>query len=462
MSEVFDLGVIGCGPGGYVAAIKAAQLGIKVICFDANELGGTCLNRGCIPSKFLLHASQLFAQRKSLEKFGLHCKGMEVDMQKMQQENAKNIAGFRTGIAGLFKKNKIKFVQKRAFIADSQTILTEDSQNFSVKKIILAMGSKVFELPNLPTDSKNIITSNEAVFLKEVPKSMAIVGGGVIGVEFASIWSRLGAKVEVIEFLEEILPGMDNEIRTSARKIFAKQGINFKLSHKALSAEIGKNKVHLQIENHQNSEKSTLEVEKVIVCVGRTPNVDEKHCQKIGLNLDKRNFIEVDENLQTSLKGVYAIGDLIHGPMLAHKAEEDGVFVAELLAGQKPHLDYNLTPAVIYTHPEIAAIGKTEQQLKEQGIAYKVGKFPFMANSRAKTVQDFEGFVKILTHKDYDTILGAHIIGPQAGTLIGQMVVAMNYGASAEDIARICHSHPDLNETIKEACLAAYFKAIHI
>ena len=457
----YDVGVIGAGPGGYVCAIKLAQLGKKVVCFDGSALGGTCLNRGCITSKFLLNTSHILHSSKVLEKFGLTCSGMNADLPKMQDANMKNISDFNKGIAGLFKKNGVKFVNKNAKIKDKNTIIA-DKELFNVEKIVLATGSKVSELPNIKTNGKNVITSDEALFLTKIPKSITIIGGGVIGVEFASIWSRFGSAVRVVEFLDEILPGLDGEIRKSARNIFKKQGIEFVLNHKAMDLKANKSNVILTLEDNKTQKTSEIDSEIVIVCVGRRPNVDLENLKSIGISTDKRDFINVNCDLQTDVNNIYAIGDITKGPMLAHKAEEDGVFVAEKIAGQKPHLDYNLIPAVVYTHPEIASIGKTEEQLKSDGIEYKVGKFPFMANSRAKTVKDFDGFVKILTCKKYDTILGAHIMGPQAGTLIGELVVAMNYGASSEDIARICHSHPDLNETIKEACLASFLKPIHI
>ncbi len=449
----YDVIVIGGGPGGYVCAIKAAQLGMKVACVEMRkELGGTCLNEGCIPSKALLHSSHLYYEvNNNLAQHGINISGdIKLDLSTMMSRKSKLVKELCNGINFLFKSNKVDKITGYGSIKDSNTVLvqTDDGEkSLSTKYIVIATGSVTANLPGVKIDEEQILSSTGALELKTVPKSLAVIGGGVIGLEMGSVWSRLGSEVTVIEYCDKIIPNMDNDISIAMTKSLKKQGIKFSLSTKVNTIEKSGESIKIECD------KESFTVEKVLVAIGRKPNTDNFNVKK-----DHRGFIQVNDRYETSVPGVFAIGDAIPGPMLAHKAEEEGVAVAEILTGKSPHVGY--IPAVIYTHPEVASIGYTEQELKEKGIKYKVGKFPFAANSRAKAVGDTEGFVKIIVDQ-YDTILGGHIFGPQAGTLIGELGVAMEYGASSEDIARICHSHPDLNEAIKEAALAAYFKAIH-
>lgn len=468
MAEAFDLVVIGGGPGGYVAAIKAAQLGLTVANIEQRTtLGGTCLNVGCIPSKALLHSSHLYEQATHhFADHGIIAKQVDVDIEKMQKHKDDVVKNLAQGIEGLFKKNKVKrMVGKASLLSSTEVqVMAEGgkTERISAKRILIATGSSVTPLPGVEADGKYIITSDEAIALKAVPKNLVVIGGGVIGLELGSVWRRLGASVTVVEYLDRIFPPMDGEVSKECKKIFEKQGIQFKLGTKVTGAKSHSKGVTLTLEPAAGGKAEKLEADKVLVAIGRMPNTQGLGLDKVGVKLDKRGRIEVNDHFQTSVASIFAIGDVIAGPMLAHKAEEDGVAAVEMMVGQAGHVDYNIMPSVVYTDPEVAMIGKTEEQLKEAGIAYRKGKFPFMANSRARTIGETEGFVKILADQTTDEILGVHIIGAQAGTLINELSVAMAYRASSEDIARICHSHPDLNEAVKEAALATFFKPIHM
>jgi dihydrolipoamide dehydrogenase len=464
----FDLVVIGGGPGGYVAAIKASQLGMKVACVEKRgALGGTCLNVGCIPSKALLNSSHLYEEANhNFENHGIKTKDLSVDVNKMQKHKDGIVEGLTKGIESLFKKNKIKYYVGAGEITakGEVTISPEkgDSEKISTKNILIATGSEVANLPDVEIDGKKIVSSDHAIHLKEVPKKMVVIGGGVIGLELGSVWRRLGAEVTVVEYLDKILPTMDGEVSKNFQKILEKQGLDFKLGSKVTSAKSTSKVVNLTIEPAKGGDEEKLSADVVLVAIGRKPFTKGLGLDNVGVKLDDKGRIKTDGHFKTNVDGIWAIGDVIAGPMLAHKAEEDGVAAAEIMAGQAGHVDYNLVPSVIYTHPEVAMIGKTEEQLKEDDVSYNKGKFPFMANSRARTVDEKDGFVKILADKETDEVLGIHIVGPQAGTLIGEASVAMAYKASSEDIARICHSHPDLNEAIKEAALDTFFKPIHM
>lgn len=462
----FDVVIIGGGPGGYIAAIKAAQLGLKVACVEKRgALGGTCLNVGCIPSKALLHSSNLYEEANhNFAKHGIKVKGLEIDIKAMQKHKDEIVSGLTKGIEGLFAKNKITYIKGAGEITakGEVTVKGDKKEVIKAKNIIIATGSSVTELPGVKIDGKDIISSDEAIHLKEVPKNLVVIGAGVIGLELGSVWRRLGAEVTVVEYLDKVLPPMDNEVSKEFQKILEKQGIKFKLGSKVTAAKTSAKNIELTVEPASGGAAQKITADKVLVAIGRKPYTEGLGLEKVGVKLDERGRIATDGHFKTSVDGIYAIGDVIVGPMLAHKAEEDGVALAEILAGQKGHVDYDLVPSVVYTHPEVAMIGKTEEQLKVSGIEYNKGKFPFMANSRARSVADTDGFVKILADKKTDEVLGVHIIGPQAGTIIAEAVVAMAYKASSEDIARICHSHPDLNEAVKEAALATFFKPIHM
>lgn len=461
--NTFDIVIIGGGPGGYVAAIKASQLGLSVACIEKRgSLGGTCLNVGCIPSKALLHSSHLYEEANhSFANHGIKVKGLDIDVKAMQKHKDGIVDGLTKGIEGLFKKNKITYIKGHGEIVAKGEVKV-GKEIIKAKNIVIATGSSVTPLPGVEIDGKQIVSSDEAIHLPKVPKKLAVIGGGVIGLELGSVWRRLGAEVTVIEYLDKILPPMDGEVSKTFQNLLKKQGVEFKLGSKVTGAKASSKGVALTVEPSQGGKAETVEADVVLVAIGRKPNTNGLGLENIGVALDERGRIKTDGHFKTSVAGVYAIGDVIEGPMLAHKAEEDGVAVAEILAGQAGHVDYDLVPSVVYTHPEVAMIGKTEEQLKQAGIEYNKGKFPFMANSRARSVDDVEGFVKILADKKTDEVLGVHIIGPQAGTLIGEASVAMAYRASSEDIARICHSHPDLNEALKEAALATFFKPIHM
>jgi dihydrolipoamide dehydrogenase len=467
MAEEFDVAVIGGGPGGYVAAIRAAQLGMKVACIEKRgSLGGTCLNVGCIPSKALLYSSELYEKAKhEYSAHGINISGIELDLGVMMKRKDEVTSGLNKGIEGLFKKNKITYIKGFAsFVSANNIKITndKDEQEIVAKNIIIATGSEIMSLPGITIDEEKIVSSTGALSLKAVPKKMIVIGGGYIGLEMGSVWRRLGTEVIVVEYLDRILPGMDQEIAKQFQKILEKQGIKFMLGQKVLSAEKDNKGVKTTLEAVADQAIQEINADIALVAVGRRPYTDNLGLEKIGITLDERGKISVNNHLQTSIKHIYAIGDIIAGPMLAHKAEEEGVAAAEIIAGQAGHVNYEVIPGVVYTNPEVATVGKTEEEIKKSGIDYKVGKFPFMANSRARAIGVGEGMVKVIARSDNDEILGVHIIAPEAGTMIGQMVVAMEYKAASEDIARTVHAHPTLNEAVKEAALAVLGRAIHM
>ena len=464
----YDLVVIGAGPGGYVASIVASQKGMKVATIEKREtLGGTCLNVGCIPSKAMLHASEQYEnaiKSNGMNEWGINCKDVSLDLEKLLNRKTNIVKDLTKGISFLFGKNKItNYVGTAKIISSNQIELSNNGKKdiINTNKIIIATGSEPSVLPNINIDEKKIVTSTGALELKMVPKKMIVIGGGVIGLEMGTIWRRLGAEVEVIEYLPRILPGMDSEIAEKFMKILQKQGIKFKLGHSVETAKTVNDKVKLTIKDVINGNIEKLESDVVLVAVGRKPNTNGLGLKELGLEIDKYGFINTNINFETSVPNIYAIGDVIKGPMLAHKAEEDGVAAVEIINGEAGHVDYNLVPGIIYTSPEVAVIGQTEDNLKEQGIEYNKGVFPLSANSRAKAIGHTDGMVKILSDKSTDKILGAHMIGHEAGTVIHEVSVAMGFGASSEDLARICHGHPTVNEAVKEAALATYSKAIH-
>ena len=465
MSEKFQAVVIGGGPGGYVCAIRLAQLGLKTACIESRgSLGGTCLNIGCIPSKSLLNLSEEFHKVKNLSNKGIEVGDIKLNLPKMMKSKDKAVTVLTKGVEFLLKKNKVKYFKGLgSFKSKNQILVKNDKNNETVlesEKIIIATGSAPVSLPGIEFDEKVIISSTGALSLEKVPNKMVVVGGGYIGLEMGSVWSRLGAEVHVVEFLDHITPGMDKEISQEFMKILKKQGIHFHMQHKV--EEIKKNNSGAIIKTKDkdgNTKEFTCDV--VLISVGRKANTEGLNLEKVGIELDNKKRIKTDKNFQTNLNNVYAIGDVIAGPMLAHKAEDEGIAVAENIAGQSGHVNYETIPGVVYTTPEVAAIGKTEEQLKQDKISYKIGKFSFMANSRAKAIDDTEGFVKILADEKTDKVLGAHLIGPHAGELIAEIGIAMEFGASAEDIARTCHAHPTFSEAVKEAALSVDKRAIH-
>ena len=462
----FDLVVIGGGPGGYVCAIRAAQLGLKTACVESRgALGGTCLNVGCIPSKSLLNLSENFQKaKKDFNKQGIEIDGVKLNIEKMMSNKNKSVQVLTKGVEFLFKKNKVTYIKGKGVLFSKNDIVVYENNKkntYKAKNIVIATGSAVASLPGIEIDEENIISSTGALSLNKVPQKLAVIGGGYIGLEMGSVWSRLGSEVTVIEYLENITPGMDREISNEFKKILTKQGIKFKMESKVNSVKSSSNGVLINYTDIKNSKEETLEFDKVLVSVGRKPYTEGLNLTKVGVKKDNKGRIEVNEKLQTSIKNIYAIGDVIKGPMLAHKAEEEGIAVAEILAGQAGHVNYDVIPGVIYTSPEVATVGKTEEQLKNDNKAYKVGKFPFLANSRAKVNNETEGFVKILADSNTDKVLGVHIIGPHCGDMIAEMALAMEFGASAEDIARTCHAHPTHTEAIKEAALAVDKRPIH-
>ncbi len=462
----FDLVVIGGGPGGYVCAIRAAQLGLKTACVESRgTLGGTCLNVGCIPSKSLLNLSENFHKaKKDFNRQGIEIDGIKLNIEKMMQNKNKSVQVLTKGVEFLFKKNKVTYIKGKGVLFSKNDIVVYDQNkknNYKAKNIVIATGSEATSLPGIDIDEKNIISSTGALSLDKVPKKLAIIGGGYIGLEMGSVWSRLGSEVTVIEYLEYITPGMDREISNEFQKILTKQGIKFKMGSKVNSIKNNGPNVSINYTDVKTSKNEILEFDKVLVSVGRKPYTEGLNLTKVGIKKDKKGRIEVNEKLQTSIKNIYAIGDVIKGPMLAHKAEEEGIAVAEILAGQAGHVNYDVIPGVIYTSPEVATVGKTEEQLKSENKSYKIGKFPFLANSRAKVNNETEGFVKILADSSTDKVLGVHIIGPHCGDMIAEMALAMEFGASAEDIARTCHAHPTHTEAIKEAALAVDKRPIH-
>ena len=464
--DSFDLVVIGGGPGGYVCAIRAAQLGLKTACVESRgTLGGTCLNVGCIPSKSLLNLSENFHKaKKDFNNQGIEIDGIKLNIEKMMSNKNRSVQVLTKGVEFLFKKNKVTYIKgKGVLFSKNDIVVYENNQkkSYKAKNIVIATGSTVAPLKGIEIDEKNIISSTGALSLKAVPKKLAVIGGGYIGLEMGSVWSRLGSDVTVIEYLDHITPGMDKEISDEFKKILSKQGINFKMSSRVNKVKNLNSSVSLNYTDLKNSKEETLEFDKVLVSVGRKPYTEGLNLSKIGVIKDSKGRIEVNSKLQTSIKNIYAIGDVIKGPMLAHKAEEEGIAVAEILAGQAGHVNYDVIPGVIYTSPEVAAVGKTEEQLNQEKKSYKVGKFPFLANSRAKVNNETEGFVKILADSETDKVLGVHIIGPHCGDMIAEMALAMEFGASAEDIARTCHAHPTHTEAIKEAALAVDKRPIH-
>ena len=466
MEENFDLIVIGGGPGGYVCAIRAAQLGLKTACIESRgTLGGTCLNVGCIPSKSLLNSSELFAKAKNnFSSLGIETGEVKLNLKKMMLNKDKAVQVLTKGVEFLLKKNKVSYIKGKGILFSQNDVVVyqnEKKTSFKSKNIVIATGSSPTSLPGIKIDEKNVISSTGALSLEKIPNNLAVIGGGYIGLEMASVWSRLGSKVTVIEYLDHILPGMDKEISKEFYKILIKKGIKFKLDNKVTGLVNEKNKVIINFTNNKNKSKEKLECDKVLIAVGRKPYTDGLNLSKIGIKKDNTGRVEVNEKFQTSVKNIFAIGDVIKGPMLAHKAEEEGIAVAEIISGQAGHVNYDVIPGVIYTSPEVASVGKTEEQLKQSNTSYKTGKFPFMANSRAKVNNEVDGFVKILADAKTDKVLGVHIIGPHCGDMIAEMALAMEFGASSEDIARTCHAHPTHTEAIKEAALAVDKRPIH-
>ena len=466
MEDKFDLIVIGGGPGGYVCAIRGAQLGLKTACVESRgTLGGTCLNVGCIPSKSLLNSSDLYHKATNqFNNIGIETNNVKLNLSKMMSNKSKSVQVLTKGVEFLFKKNKFTYIKGKAVIFSKNNIVVHNNdvrKTFEAKNIVVATGSTPTSLPGVNIDEKNIISSTGALSLEKVPKDIVIIGGGYIGLEMGSVWKRLGSEVTVVEFLDHITPGMDKEISREFQKILSKQGIKFKLNNKVTSVKSLNGKSIVEFISNKDKKKEKIECEKVLVSVGRKPYTEGLNLSKIGVKKDPKGRVEVNSNFQTSVSNIYAIGDVIKGPMLAHKAEEEGIAVAEILAGKSGHVNYDVIPGVIYTSPEVATVGKTEEQLRELKIDYKVGKFPFIANSRAKVNNETEGFVKILADSNTDKVLGVHIIGPHSGDMIAEMAIAMEFGASSEDIARTCHAHPTHTEAIKEAALAVEKRPIH-
>ncbi len=465
MSKKFQAVVIGGGPGGYVCAIRLSQLGIKTACIESRgTLGGTCLNVGCIPSKSLLNLSENYFRAKHFSNLGIEIGSIKLNLKKMMKNKAESVNILTKGIEFLFKKNKVTYYKGIGSFKSHNQISIIDDKNKEIvietDKTIISTGSEPASLPGIKFDEKLIISSTGALSLDAVPKKMVVVGGGYIGLEMGSVWSRLGTEVHVIEFLDHIVPGMDKEISKEFMKILQKQGIKFHLETKVDSIK-KKNDIATVSTKSKSGKQINFDCNVVLISVGRKPNTKNLNLEKIGVILDDKKRIKVNNNFQTNVDNVYAIGDVIKGPMLAHKAEEEGIAIAELIAGQSGHVNYDIIPGVIYTFPEVASAGKTEEQLKEHNIKYKIGKFPFMANSRAKAINESQGFVKILADDRTDKVLGAHIIGPNAGEMIAEIAIAMEFGASAEDIARTCHAHPTFSEAIKEAALSVDKRPIH-
>jgi len=465
MSEKFQAVVIGGGPGGYVCAIRLSQLGIKTACVESKDaLGGTCLNIGCIPSKNLLNFSEKFYSVKNFSNLGIEVGKVKLNLDKVMKNKDKAVDVLTKGIEFLFKKNKVTYYKGTASLKSSNQISVTSSKNKEIiietENVIISTGSEPVSLPGIKFDEKVIVSSTGALSLNTVPKKMVVIGGGYIGLEMGSVWSRLGSEVHVIEFLDHITPGMDKEISKEFMKILQKQGINFHLETKVESIKKN-NKGVIILTSDKNKKKINFNCDVALISVGRKPNTKNLNLSSVGVVLDEKKRIKTDKNFKTNIKNIYAIGDVIEGPMLAHKAEEEGIAVAELLAGQSGHVNYDVIPGVIYTSPEVASVGKTEEQLKELKVKYKVGKFPFLANSRAKAINEPEGFVKILADEKTDKVIGVHIIGPHAGEIIAETAIAMEFGASSEDIARTCHAHPTFSEAVKEAALSVDKRAIH-
>lgn len=464
----YDLIVIGTGPGGYVCAIRAAQLGMKVAVVEKRAtLGGTCLNIGCIPSKALLHASELFEEAgHSFAKMGIGVGKPKLDLKQMLVFKDEAVDGNVKGVDFLMKKNKIDVVFGAGRItAPGKVEVTGadgKSQTLETKNIVIATGSDVTKLKGIEIDEKRVVSSTGALTLEKVPEKLLVIGAGVIGLELGSVWRRIGAQVTVVEFLDRILPGMDSEVARQSQRLFEKQGMAFKLGSKVSAVDASGKKLKVKVEPAKGGDAEIIDADVVLVAIGRVPYTEGLGLAEAGVALDERGRVKTDAHYATNVPGIYAIGDVIAGPMLAHKAEDEGVAVAEILAGQAGHVNYDVIPAVVYTYPEIASVGKTEEELKQAGIAYNVGKFPFMANGRAKANQQTDGFVKIIADAKTDRVLGVHIVGVDAGNLIAEPAVAMEFGASSEDIARTCHAHPTLPEAVKEAAMAVEKRAIHM
>ena len=465
MSDKFQAVVIGGGPGGYVCAIRLAQLGLKTACIESRgSLGGTCLNVGCIPSKSLLNLSEEFHKVKHLSKKGIEIGEIKLNLSKMMKNKDKAVTVLTKGVEFLLKKNKVTYFKGTgSFRSKNEISIKDDNKKETLihaDKVIIATGSVPVSLPGIEFDEKVIVSSTGALEFEKVPKKMIVVGGGYIGLEMGSVWSRLGTEVHVVEFLDHITPGMDKEISNEFMKILKKQGINFHMQHKV--EKIKKNDFGATVSmQDKEGNQINLDCDVVLISVGRKPNTNGLNLKKVGIDLDEKKRVKTNKNFQTNIDNIYAIGDVITGPMLAHKAEDEGIAVAEIIAGQSGHVNYDTIPGVVYTTPEVASVGKTEEQLNQKSIKYKIGKFSFMANSRAKAIDDTEGFVKILVDEKTDKVLGAHLIGPHAGELIAEICVAMEFGASSEDIARTCHAHPTFSEAVKEAALSVEKRAIH-
>ena len=465
MADKFQAVVIGGGPGGYVCAIRLAQLGLKTACVESRgSLGGTCLNVGCIPSKSLLNLSEEFHKAQNLSSKGIETGEVKLNLSKMMKNKDKAVTILTKGVEFLLKKNKVTYFKGTGSFKTKKEISIKDNQNketlIEAEKVIIATGSEPLSLPGIKFDEKVIVSSSGALKLEKVPKKMVVVGGGYIGLEMGSVWSRLGAEVQVVEFLDHITPGMDKEISSEFMKILKNQGIKFNMQNKVET--IKKNASGATVTTiDKDGNKNKFDCDVVLISVGRKPNTNGLNLEAVEIEMDEKKRIKTDKMFKTNIENIYAIGDVINGPMLAHKAEDEGIAVAENIAGQSGHVNYDTIPGVIYTTPEVASIGKTEEQLKEKKIKYKIGKFSFMANSRAKAIDEAEGFVKILADEKTDKVLGAHLIGPHAGELIAEIGIAMEFGASSEDIARTCHAHPTFSEAVKEAALSVDKRAIH-
>ena len=467
MNNNFDVIIIGSGPGGYVCAIRCAQLGFKTACVEIRKtLGGVCLNEGCIPSKSLLNSSEIFYKaQKEFNDLGIEVSNIKLNLSKMMNNKKKSVLTLTKGVEFLFKKNKIIHLKGKGSILDRNTVIVTDDSgkktSYKTKNIVIGTGSTPASLPEIKIDEKIIVSSTGALIFEKIPKKLIVIGGGYIGLELSSVWKRLGSKVTVIEFLDHIIPGMDKDISAEFLKILNKQGIDFKLDSKVTKVSIIKDKAIVDFTNNKSKKRERVECDKVLVAVGRKSNISAD-ISKLGIKIDDQGKIKVNEKFETSIKNIYAIGDVIDkGPMLAHKAEDEGIAVAEIIAGQAGHVNYDVVPAVIYTSPEVAMVGKTEEQLKKEKIRYKVGKFPFLANSRAKVNSETEGFVKIIADEKTDKVLGVSMISAVAGTMIAELALAMEFGASAEDIARTCHAHPTHSEAVKEAAMAVDKRPIH-
>ena len=468
MDNNFDVIVVGSGPGGYVCAIRSAQLGLKIACVETRKtLGGTCLNIGCIPSKSLLNSSEMYHKaQKEFNNLGVETGKITLNLSKMMSNKNKSVQTLTKGIEFLFKKNKITHLKGKGSISAKGTVTVTDNSgkkiSYKTSNIVIGTGSVSTSLPGIKIDEKVVVSSTGAISFEKVPKDLIVIGGGYIGLELSSVWKRLGSNVTVIEFLDHIIPGMDKDISTEFQKILNKQGINFKLNSNVTAVSVVKNKAVVDFTNNKSAKRERIECDKVLVAVGRKANIDED-ISRSGIKLDNQKKIQVNEKFETSIKNIYAIGDVINrGPMLAHKAEDEGIAVAEIIAGQAGHVNYDVVPAVIYTSPEVAMVGKTEEQLKKEKVKYNVGKFPFLANSRAKVNNETEGFVKIIADEKTDKVLSVSMISAVAGTMIAEAATAMEFGASAEDIARTCHAHPTHSEAVKEAALAVDKRPIHL